>query len=1210
MTDKIDRPIKKLPELPKEIIEANMKKELAIFIGAGISRFLGCTSWSKLAENLTQKCKDEGLINYLEQKMLSKEHDIKKTITICNHILNNDESFMEEMQKSLNDDIAQKYIDSKLVEKKKKKYQEHLEIYRDLFRLNGIFITTNADRHIDQVFEEQNIIYENFLAAKIDDKHLYKIHGSIINKESLIFTVDGYIEAYTKENFSAFLQKIFTKYTVLFVGYSLSEFELLDYLFKSTRKNNKKHFFLKNYFNHETKICEFDQMYFDKIGIKLIPYNIDENGHEQLKEIIKSWVEQIKTETMTLQNNFDDIDVALENPIKENIDNIIQKIKNDEEYRTYFFRNSPNYKNLSLWLEPLFKNSLHNLEDKNSLNFLEATSIQNKEAEEKNTTEILSQIVNNAIKSKSKDDYVNWYTIKIVFNLPKNYITLEHMDFLEFSIKNSWASSILDSEIEKIVLPVLVENKLKEHTLKLLDIIFGYTTTDESNRSRKPLIKEYWLNSLLKRYSQSIIELVQADGLDKVLQKLKDIYKKDKNSFNAIWVATIENSTQNSFPQRYDSQLISFIRDLMIELKSKQIEKYVENFLESEIVILRRVAFYVINQKYDDFKNIFWRWFDKNISSLNLGNKHEFYELIKNRSEKFSDEEFDKLLDWIENLNYSKYIKNDSEIEQEKYIAYKRKEWLLCLKKHNKKAKKLYDKYHNINPVKVEHQYSSGFKWIEQQNPIENMDKFCSQSVDGIINKIETFNPDKIKKGDFTDNNDLIESLASNLIVCIKKHPDKISKEIEKFENMDYIYKYNLIYGFKKAWEEHEKFDWGKVFDFISHLLNDDFFASKEQYALWLRGEIANLIQEGTKDDSNAFDKKYLKNAKEILFKLIGNMEDDEDDLNDDLVTLTLNSNNGKIFHALLNYTLRYGRLNSSNAIKWEEDIKSFFTKELEEKNNHSKSVFTILGNYLPNLIFLDKDWVETNFNKIFPLENDKLWEISIEGYFRYSATVYTDIYQLFKENKHLEKALKYTFKSEEIKEKIIQHICIVYFAGKDDKTIFELIESKKQKSIVSLIYFIWGNSGYKDDRKAIEKVHKLWAKIYEVFKDDKSEDSFLIFSALSRWFIFLNEINDDIMPALKQTMKHVEKDHNSFFITEEFSRLVCKNAKYIGELYLEMLSNGIYPSYKEEDILSTIENLYKSGEAKKALTICNEYKREGIYFLNELSKKYKDAIK
>ena len=44
--------ITSLPELPDEIKEASNKEKLAIFIGAGISRFLGCDSWATLVYNL------------------------------------------------------------------------------------------------------------------------------------------------------------------------------------------------------------------------------------------------------------------------------------------------------------------------------------------------------------------------------------------------------------------------------------------------------------------------------------------------------------------------------------------------------------------------------------------------------------------------------------------------------------------------------------------------------------------------------------------------------------------------------------------------------------------------------------------------------------------------------------------------------------------------------------------------------------------------------------------------------------------------------------------------------------------------------------------------------------------------------------------------------------------------------------------------------
>jgi hypothetical protein len=312
--------IKTDPVIPPEIKQAASDRNLAIFIGAGLSRFVGCTGWGELANNLIRKCEQKELINHFENQMLSKESDMKKKITICNQIFkeNGDEdSFMIEMRKSLNDKTVDNYKNNKLSDEDKKNYEEGLQIFKDLFNLNGLFLTTNADRHIDSVFQGPNIIYKasDFKADELDSNKLYKIHGSIKDENSLVFTVDQYINTYLNERFVDFLEAIFSSFTVLFVGYGLSEFELLDYLVKSSRGTSKRHYFLKDYFKHEDRIYKFEQMYFEKIGITLIPYEKDKLGYNQLKEIIKDWVNDVKENSLVLQRHFNDIDEALENPM-------------------------------------------------------------------------------------------------------------------------------------------------------------------------------------------------------------------------------------------------------------------------------------------------------------------------------------------------------------------------------------------------------------------------------------------------------------------------------------------------------------------------------------------------------------------------------------------------------------------------------------------------------------------------------------------------------------------------------------------------------------------------------------------------------------------------------------------------------------------------------------------------------------------------------
>ena len=45
-----------IPPLPKETVEAVNNEKLAVFIGAGVSRLVGCMSWDRLAQNLLNRC--------------------------------------------------------------------------------------------------------------------------------------------------------------------------------------------------------------------------------------------------------------------------------------------------------------------------------------------------------------------------------------------------------------------------------------------------------------------------------------------------------------------------------------------------------------------------------------------------------------------------------------------------------------------------------------------------------------------------------------------------------------------------------------------------------------------------------------------------------------------------------------------------------------------------------------------------------------------------------------------------------------------------------------------------------------------------------------------------------------------------------------------------------------------------------------------------
>lgn len=302
-----------IPELPKKIKEASERDELVVFIGAGMSYELGCSDWNGLASKLIDKCENtlsstEPLLNNFEavqlKNMLKESNNSKKIITICNGILSengNEDLFLEEMKQSLNNNNVSSE-------------NPKLKTYRDLYNLNAIFVTTNADMHINQIFTPQNIFNKNFRGnTSLLTKNLYKIHGSIDDPASLIFTVKQYFKRYKDKEFIKFLESLFTK-TVLFVGYGLGEFELLEHMYKNITLSENNYFYLGGYYTHEKRLCDFEQMYFNQMNVKLIPYSKDKKGFKQLSIVIEEWVNQIQTTTNILQNNFDEIDEVLRNP--------------------------------------------------------------------------------------------------------------------------------------------------------------------------------------------------------------------------------------------------------------------------------------------------------------------------------------------------------------------------------------------------------------------------------------------------------------------------------------------------------------------------------------------------------------------------------------------------------------------------------------------------------------------------------------------------------------------------------------------------------------------------------------------------------------------------------------------------------------------------------------------------------------------------------
>lgn len=183
-------------------------------------------------------------------------------------------------------------------------------------------MTTNYDDHLDQVAEkdttqklsplkqlptpempvkpvsENKVVYlkEDLLLSQLTSGWILHLHGSIKEQRELIVTIVDYMKHYEPNSkASVLLEEIFKSYTVLFVGYGLEEYEILEFVIRKSQatKGELRHFMLYPVFKNEINLLALQKRYYADLGVQLVPYSIDNIGYEQLAKVITEWAKQI-----------------------------------------------------------------------------------------------------------------------------------------------------------------------------------------------------------------------------------------------------------------------------------------------------------------------------------------------------------------------------------------------------------------------------------------------------------------------------------------------------------------------------------------------------------------------------------------------------------------------------------------------------------------------------------------------------------------------------------------------------------------------------------------------------------------------------------------------------------------------------------------------------------------------------------------------------
>ncbi|RKU18890.1 hypothetical protein C6503_08690 [Candidatus Poribacteria bacterium] len=566
-----------------------------------------------------------------------------------------------------------------------------------------------------------------------------------------------------------------------------------------------------------------------------------------------------------------------------------------------------------------------------------------------------------------------------------------------------------------------------------------------------------------------------------------------------------------------------------------------------------------------------------------------------------------------------------------KSIAYKRREWLSALlETGNEKVIAAYQKYERINPAPIEHPgtLSKIEFWTGSTSPL-TVEKLSSLSNAQIAEYLINFKETEVfRKSDPTE-----RGLAQTLERCVEASPQKFTDNLLPFEDASSFYQSSLLHGFLKAWRDEKPFDWFALLKFICKILSFEHFWSVQykvgfNYRNWILSTAADLIREGTKDDKRAFDVQFLTLAEEILLILVEKAEPSIFAPKDSSLDV-LSSDRGKVFSAIVNYALRFARNSEAEDIgcRWPYAIRADFTKRLDRSVETSLEFSYMLGFYLPNLLYLDEQWVVGNIDRIFPQQNEDHWQAAFSGYLLGSRYPHTNLYVWLKANGHYRKALNANFTDKKAQGRLVRHLCVGWIKDwetfdDDTSLIYQLINSRNPNFLSAIVHFFFregealSQSSDSEKIKAYEKVKAkvkpAWRALFKILFRNSDEVAYQrILSPLSAWLGLVDEIDTEILESVKASIKYIDKAPGYGMtlsrVIEALTRHALITPQKVGKIYLEIPKSEMWylQGVKKGDIEKTVRILYEKGHKDIADKICNRFGEAGVDFLRSVYEEY-----
>jgi len=829
----------------------------------------------------------------------------------------------------------------------------------------------------------------------------------------------------------------------------------------------------------------------------------------------------------------------------------------------------------------------------------------------------------NYAKTNEYNNYHTWWRFaEIISHIPPEVVALEYMDAVDYWLDDQFGRGHIAEEVGKNWLSDLLR-RADEHALslarRLLESLYTVRFEDRriSVRAKQDAILRFEYHHAQK-FTATVAQLagqhLGGNAVSIFRSKIEFILDRlDNDRLSYMWQPAITPHEQNRHHENAENVLIDGLReslDSYLSHNGEMAREYVLGMFDSEYQTIQRVAIQALDAHFYLFSRDIASLLDVKYFGSNY--RYEMWHFLNRHYNDFDEMEKKAIVNVIERLS------REEETGEMHHgaTAYIRSVWFSAIKDGGETEAEAFRKYcreAGAEPENPDFASYIGVGWSGWETPI-SIEDLRALSVDALVAELREYEG---PEGHWEPG---VEGLTRALKNVVKSDPITYYIDLNKFLDLDVAYVFEIIEAYRELWAEKASLPWDdlwyQLFEFIDALISRACFWDSgvaEQRGLfvanphWVVRSVARLIESGTKSDDHAFNVAYLETAETILGKLLEREKGDDFEVGGDAVSVAINSPRGQCIEALINVALRSCRTadkendndDGSRHLETWKRFKGYFEAELERRNapEPEYEFATLVTNYLPNFLYMSKDWVLNNLDRIFDQANYLGWLCAMHGY-AYVGTVYHDVYGYLKKHGDFVKVLDDKYLPEEVEHKVIQNIAVAYLAGHEslsekDSLVMAILGRADEAEIGHLIWFIW--TLRKDGDPTLRKnVEALWPNLLGVI-DVSTASGRRLASQLCHWAVFVTEIDDMRREWLLTIAPYADEAHNSYDLLKNLAEISDTQPFEAHVIWMRMLEKTV-PDYPEDAIRKLFKNLLREGSEglRKAREVESEYLKKG----------------